>query len=64
MITEQHKALAASYLRSFVSAALAVYVATGDYKAAANAFWAAALPVIARYVNPKDPAFGRFTGDK
>jgi hypothetical protein len=63
-ITEQHKAIAASYLRSFIGAAVATYVATGDYKAAAHAFWAAALPVLVRYVNPKDSAFGRFDPSK
>jgi hypothetical protein len=26
---------------------------------AANALWAAALPVIMRYLNPKDTAFGK-----
>jgi hypothetical protein len=25
----------------------------------ANALWAALLPVVIRYVNPNDPAFGR-----
>lgn len=64
MITEQHKAMLASYARSFVGAAVATYAATGDYKAAIHAFWAAALPVIARYVNSNDPAFGRFLQDK
>jgi hypothetical protein len=64
MITEQHKALIASYARSFLGAAVATYVATGDYKAALHAFWAAALPVLVRYVNPKDPAFGRFDANK
>lgn len=59
MITEQHKAMVASYVRSFVGAAVATYVATGDYKAAAHAFWAAALPVLMRYVNKNDTAFGR-----
>ena len=59
MLTEKNKAMVASYVRSFIGAAVATYVATGDYKAAAHAFWAAALPVLMRYVNPKDTAFGR-----
>ena len=59
MLTEKNKAMVASYVRSFIGAAVATYVATGDYKAAAHAFWAAALPVLMRYVNPKDAAFGR-----
>jgi hypothetical protein len=28
-------------------------------KLTANALWAAALPVILRYLNPKDTAFGK-----
>ena len=58
-ITAEQKAMAASYARSVFGAAVAVYVSTGDVKMAANALWAAALPVIMRYVNPSDPAFGR-----
>lgn len=58
-LSESNKALLASYGRSFLGAALAVYVTTGDVKMAANAFWAAALPVAMRYLNPKDDAFGK-----
>lgn len=58
-ISEQNKALIASYGRSVLGAAVAVYVSTGDVKMAANALWAAALPVILRYLNPKDTAFGK-----
>jgi hypothetical protein len=58
-ITAEHKAMAASYARSVLGAAVAVYVSTGDVKMAANALWAAALPVILRYFNPKDMAFGK-----
>jgi hypothetical protein len=58
-ITAEHKAMAASYARSVLGAAVAVYVSTGDVKMAANALWAAALPVILRYLNPKDMAFGK-----
>jgi hypothetical protein len=31
---------------------------------AANALWAAALPVLLRYVNPKDLAFGKTEAGK
>lgn len=62
-ISEQNKAMLASYGRSVLGAAVAVYVSTGDVKMALNALWAAALPVIMRYVNPKDIAFG-VKGDK
>ena len=58
-ITEAQKQLLASYGRSVLGAAVAVYVSTGDVKMAANALWAAALPVILRYVNPADTAFGK-----
>lgn len=55
----QAKALAASWARSFMAAALAVYM-TGnqDPKAIAGAGIAAVLPVILRWLNPKDTAFG------
>ena len=58
-ITAQQKAMAASYARSVLGAAVAVYASTGDVKMAANALWAAALPVIMRYLNPNDKAFGK-----
>ncbi len=58
-ITAEQKAIAASYARSVLGAAVAVYASTGDIKMAANALWAAALPVIMRYLNPNDKAFGR-----
>jgi hypothetical protein len=58
-ITEAQKAMAASYARSVLGAAVAVYASTGDIKMAANALWAAALPVIMRYLNPNDSAFGK-----
>jgi len=59
MLTKEHKAMLASYARSFIGAAAATYAATGDWKAAVNALWAAALPVALRYLNSNDPAFGR-----
>lgn len=58
-ITEAQKAMAASYARSVLGAAVAVYASTGDVKMAANALWAAALPVIMRYLNSNDSAFGK-----
>jgi hypothetical protein len=58
-ITEQNKAMLASYARSVLGAGVAVYASTGDVKMAANALWAAALPVIMRYLNPNDKAFGK-----
>jgi hypothetical protein len=58
-ITAEQKAIAASYARSVLGAAVAVYASTGDVKMAANALWAAGLPVIMRYLNPNDKAFGK-----
>lgn len=58
-LSPEKKAMLASYARSVIGAGVAVYVSTGDLKAAANALWAAALPVLMRYLNPNDPAFGR-----
>ena len=58
-ITAEQKAIAASYARSVLGAAVAVYASTGDIKMAANALWAAGLPVIMRYLNPNDAAFGK-----
>lgn len=58
-ISEQNKAMIASYGRSVLGAAVAAYASTGDPKAALNALWAALLPVLIRYANPKDSAFGK-----
>ena len=49
----------ASYARSVLGAGVAVYASTGDIKMAANALWAAALPVVIRFLNPNDSAFGK-----
>jgi hypothetical protein len=55
----QIKALAASWARSFLAASIAVYMAgITDPKAIAGAGLAAVLPVVLRYLNPKDAAFG------
>ena len=59
-ISQQNKAMLASYGRSLLGAAIAAYTASGgDPKAALNALWAALIPVAARYLNPKDLAFGK-----
>jgi len=58
-LTDEHKAMLASYARSVIGAAVATYASTGDPKAALNALWAALLPVAMRYFNPKDGAFGK-----
>ena len=53
------KALAASWARSFLAAGIAVYMAgVTDPKAIAGAGLAAVLPVVLRYLNPKDASFG------
>lgn len=56
---EQIKPMAASWARSFLAAALALYL-TGetDPKTLAMAGVAAVAPVILRWLNPNDAAFG------
>lgn len=55
----QLKALLASWARSFVAACIAVYLAgVTEPKAIAGAGLAAVLPVILRWLNPNDAAFG------
>ena len=57
---EQVKAIAASWARSFLAAALATYLAVGwQPEVIVNAGAAAVLPVILRFLNKKDTAFGR-----
>lgn len=58
-ITAAQKAMLASYARSVLGAAVATYAATSDVKASLNSLWAAALPVVLRYLNPADKAFGK-----
>lgn len=58
-LTAANKALLASYGRSVLGAAVSTYAATQDWKVTLNALWAAALPVIMRYLNPNDTAFGK-----
>ena len=57
---KQAQAIAASYGRSFLSACIAVYLAgVTDPKAIGAAGLAAVLPVLLRWLNPKDAAYGR-----
>lgn len=54
------KPIAASYARSFLSACVAVYLAgVTDPQAILGAGVAAILPVLLRWLNKNDPAFGR-----
>jgi hypothetical protein len=54
------KAMAASWARSFMAASIACYLAgVTDPMALLNAGIAALLPVILRWLNPSDVAFGR-----
>lgn len=56
---ESLKALLASWARSFLAASIAVYMAgVTDPKAILTAGAAAVLPVVLRWLNPKDTAFG------
>jgi hypothetical protein len=52
------KPLVASWLRSYIAAALAVYMSGGDLQAMAMGGVAAVVPVLIRYLNPNDAAFG------
>ena len=59
MDMNQAKALLASWARSFLAAAIAVYMAgVTDPADIAKAGIAAVLPVVLRYLNPNDTAFG------
>jgi hypothetical protein len=51
---EKMKPIIASWLRSYIAAALAVYMAGGDLKAIAMGGFAAVVPVLIRYLNPND----------
>lgn len=60
MNNKQLQAIAASYLRTAVSAVAAMYMAgTTDPKALGCAFLASILGPAARALNPKDTSFGR-----
>jgi hypothetical protein len=59
-LSKKNKAMLASYARSVVGAASALYVAgITDPKDLWAALVGALIPVAARAVNPNDPAFGR-----
>ena len=59
-LKKEHKAMLAPYGRSVVGAASALYVAgVTDPKDLWAALVGAVIPVLARAVNPNDPAFGR-----
>jgi hypothetical protein len=51
-------AMLASWSRSFLAAALAVYMAGGSLNEMLMGGVAAVLPVILRFVNPDDKSFG------
>ena len=59
-VSQQTKAMLASWARSFGGAVLALYM-TGntDPKDLLAAGVAAVAPMLVRYLNPKDKAFGR-----
>jgi hypothetical protein len=68
-----NKAMIDSYLRNLLGVVLALVTTTmankglaspldfavGDWLTVANGLWAAAVPTLLRWVNAKDPAFGR-----
>ena len=57
---EKFKPIAASWARSFAAAVLAQYMAgSTEWQVLLNAGLAAVLPVIIRWLNPKDTAFGK-----
>lgn len=59
-IPEQAKAVAASYARVFVAAALTLYLAgERDLSQLWAAGVAAVLPPLVRWLNPNDESFGR-----
>ena len=60
MTQKELKAMLASYARSVVGAASALYVSgVTDPKDLWAALVGALIPVAARAINPNDPAFGR-----
>ena len=65
MTEKELKAMLASYARSVVGAAAALYTAgITDPKDLWAALVGALIPVAARAVNPNDPAFGRLPAAK
>ena len=65
MTKKELKAMLASYARSVVGAASALYVAgVTDPKDLWAALVGALIPVATRAINPNDPAFGRLPAAK
>lgn len=65
MTQKEIKAMLASYARSVVGAASALYVSgVTDPKDLWAALVGALIPVAARAINPNDPAFGRMPAAK
>jgi len=60
LLSESNKKMLASYARSCIGAGLAVYM-TGNTnpKDIGTAAFAALVPVLMRWLNPNDSAFGR-----
>jgi len=58
---EKTKAMLASWGRSYLAAALAVYMAGGTPQQMLMGGVAAVVPVIVRWLNPNDKAFGKVT---
>lgn len=68
-----NKAMIDSYLRNLLGVVLALVttamanagvaspldLGAGEWLTVANGLWAAAIPTVLRYLNTKDPAFGR-----
>jgi len=64
-LSEQNKAMLASYGRSVLGAALALYMSgVTDPKTLAYSLLAAIAPVALRALNPNDTAFGRMPAVK
>jgi hypothetical protein len=60
LLTPQVKAMAASWGRSFLAAVIALYsMGETDLAILLHAGIAAVVPVAIRFLNTKDPAFGR-----
>lgn len=66
MNTTKAKLMLASWARSFATAALTCYMTYEivTYKIVINAGLAALIPMVIRYLNPKDAAFGRLAKAK
>lgn len=58
-MNEQLKAVLASYGRSVLGAVVTLYVAGVGLEDMLYSLVGALVPVALRYLNPKDPAFGR-----